>query len=308
MAMIKCPGCGAEISDKAGKCVKCNYILDVTTKKEDRSLRKRILLVGIVALIVILMIIFVFLRGIFFKVNINRDSLEAGETISVSNIIEPKYSFVSLTNSDSVVNTQMIGKVSIPYTLHWFIFSTNRIFETEVIDTKSPIISGSDSLTITNVADVNWGELYEVNDFTPNLEEKIMIEGDIPTSEGIYDLVLTVKDESGNVGEKQIKVEIVKPTKDEEVIMQFINVLIDKKNYNKEDIVKLRMYASNDKAYFFEINGKDIYYYGVESSDLYTFDEAALIAGYYKQKSSYELMLGILLQDVDMTRIQKLMQ
>lgn len=309
MAMIKCPGCGAEISDESKKCIKCNYILDTEIKTKDKIQKKRFFIFGIVALIVVFVILFILLKSIFLKVNINMDFLEAGDIVNISNIIEPKYSFVSLENADSIVNTQVIGEVSIPYTLRCFGVSINKVLTLEVVDTKSPIIKGPDSLSTSDISDVNWGELYTVDDFTPNLEEKIKTEGNISKSEGIYDLVLTVEDSSGNIGEKQIKVEILKPTKDEKMIMKFIDLLVDKRGYKKDDITKLRMFSADDKSYyFFEVNGKDIYYYEMENNYLFTFDEAALIAGYYDKRSSYKLALKTMLKDVDMVRIQKLMQ
>lgn len=33
MAMIKCPGCGQEISDKAERCVHCGMILEKAIEK-----------------------------------------------------------------------------------------------------------------------------------------------------------------------------------------------------------------------------------------------------------------------------------
>ena len=35
MALIKCPNCGKEISDKAIKCVECGYELSAINKEKD---------------------------------------------------------------------------------------------------------------------------------------------------------------------------------------------------------------------------------------------------------------------------------
>ena len=165
MAILKCPSCSAEISSKSRECIKCGYILDTKTKTGDKILKKKIFLLSIIILIIGLAFLFILLKSIFFKVKINKDFLEAGEIVNISDIIEPKHSFVSLENEDLIVNTQVIGKVSIPYSLHGFAFSTNKTLEIEVVDTKSPVIKGPDLLTITDSSDINWGELYTVDDF-----------------------------------------------------------------------------------------------------------------------------------------------
>ena len=46
MALIKCPECGAEISDKSNKCVKCGCPLNNTTEITSKPKKKKIILNG----------------------------------------------------------------------------------------------------------------------------------------------------------------------------------------------------------------------------------------------------------------------
>lgn len=302
MALIKCPQCGEEISDKAKKCIHCNYVL--RNKENKKTKHKKRIWAIIIFVIAFFLILIILCKSVFLKVNILHNVLEAGERTTISKVIEPVYSFTNLENADSIVNTQTIGETSIPYTLRCFGLSTNKNLEIEVVDTKSPVINGPDSLVVTNGSNINWSDKYTVDDFTPNLAEKITLDGKIPSKEGIYDLTLSVKDSSGNIGTKQISVEVLKATNNEKAIVQFIN----KKGYDLKDITKIRFFTSDNQTYFIEVNGSDIYYYNTEDNDLYTFEESALIAGRYNQISSYKLMLEMLFKDIDMNRIQKLIQ
>jgi uncharacterized Zn finger protein (UPF0148 family) len=283
----------------------------VAALKEEKKIRKinsRILIIIAAAVIWVLIILFILIQSVFLKANILKSTLEAGDTIKVSDIVEPKYGFTELQFADSAVDTNVLGKISVPYTFRCLGISKSRALEIEVADTKAPVIDGPDSLIVTDISSVNWSEKYSVNDFVQNLKEKITLEGDVPSSEGEHEVTLTVKDESGNVGTKKIKVEIIKATKDEEVALKLIEALVDKKGYKKEDITKLRMYSTDNSSYFAEVNGSDTYYYSAKDGDLYTFEAAALIAGYYSERSTFKIMLALLLEDMDMTRINKLMQ
>lgn len=56
MALIKCPECGAEISDKSDKCVKCGCPL----KSNDKKKNSKPIIFGIVILLLLVVTVFVF--------------------------------------------------------------------------------------------------------------------------------------------------------------------------------------------------------------------------------------------------------
>ena len=56
MALIKCPECGAEISDKSDKCMKCGFPL----KSNAKNMNNKLIIFGIVIVLLLVVTIFVF--------------------------------------------------------------------------------------------------------------------------------------------------------------------------------------------------------------------------------------------------------
>ena len=66
MALIKCSGCGAEISEKALRCPKCgkeNHLIQEVKKKENRRIQKQVVL-GIIMFVVLAAVVFAVIIGV----------------------------------------------------------------------------------------------------------------------------------------------------------------------------------------------------------------------------------------------------
>ena len=62
MSLINCPECGAKISDKSDKCVKCGYPLHNTTEINGSKKKKIVLLITLIVVVAIAIILICFIN------------------------------------------------------------------------------------------------------------------------------------------------------------------------------------------------------------------------------------------------------
>ena len=223
-----CKYCGTEIDENSAFCNKCGKSLtqntvseSLTTKgKHNRFSKKGILLILIIVLIALIVaVVFNVLTG----VTIVNKTVEAGSVVTTKDIVKAKWKSATVTIQGEV-DTTVLGEKKISCIVDNGLFETTKSFTIHVVDTTAPVISGPTAVSIICGHEFDSSLYYQVDDFEKNLENKIEVTPSINVdSEETQEVILSVKDSSGNEGTLPITVKTLKLTKNEEVALAAIN-------------------------------------------------------------------------------------
>lgn len=270
--MINCRYCGKENEETNIFCCNCG-------KKLIGSKRKFIILI-----ISIVVLIAVFAMGVvcyknMYGVKVVSKTIEAGSDVSAKKLLKPKSKNASL-KINGKINTNILGDKKLSYTIRNGMFKVTRKFSVKVVDTTSPVIEGPDVITIMPNEMVDLSLYYTVEDFEDNLNKQIEISPKLSVeTEGKKNVVLKVKDSSGNVGKKSVVIIVDKLTGNEKRVLEAINqYIVDGKSRDKilSSIKILKTTNSlNGVAYYIEVSYNTIYaiYYSGEVVE-YTSNDA----------------------------------
>ncbi|MCC8023710.1 MAG: zinc-ribbon domain-containing protein [Clostridium sp.] len=273
-----CKFCGAEIDDESAFCNKCGKVLcdkvkdsgnQEEEKKEKKSFKKfTMIAIAFAAVAITLFMSYTSLTGI----KVVKKDVEAGSVVTAKDIIKVKSSNATIT-LDGEVDTSTLGENVIKCHVSNGIFKANKTIKINVVDTTAPVIEGEDSITIISGREFLVGDYYSVSDFERIASNSIELSPTIDTDlEGTQKVFLKVKDSSGNEGTKEVEVNVLKLSKNEENVLDVINKYISDGN-KKESVLSSAwiMYASGGS------NGVD-YYVEVASNVLYAVYDSGRIA------------------------------
>ncbi len=145
MALIICPECGEQVSDKSKCCLKCGYpIKDIITKKQVDGTRKRISRNTVRVVLLFVVIFFVFACVLIVKNVSKRNGLYYGiEWGSSKNTVEKKYSAEVLgdTDQDAEVGSRLYCREEayIEGVGAWvtFSFKNDKLYKVEIMTSET---------------------------------------------------------------------------------------------------------------------------------------------------------------------------
>ena len=273
-----CKYCGATINDESNFCNRCGSKVLKPSKKPPQKIKKKKIIYKIIFLSTVLSILLIF--ALYFcmtSVEMVNKNIEAGSIITSKDIIKPRMKSATIAISGNV-NTSALGKNNLRYTVQNGFFKRSKNFYINVVDTTSPKIVGPNSLVLFVGQKINLLDYYSVEDFEPNLNEKIVINGTVDTSfVGTKNLTLSVKDSSENEGKLSVVVKVLALTENEKAVLKVINQYIEDGN-SKQSILShayiLKAYGSVDGIDYYVEVANNVIYAITYSGDIYEFSVA----------------------------------
>lgn len=119
MAMIKCPECGKEISDKASSCPNCGYLMNSSSEKEKTSFNLNVKRTGGTSKkikILIILLLFIGVGGILYNILVVQPKIKEEQDLAIYNevyslIKSDKYA-EAISEIESVdLSKENIGKI-----------------------------------------------------------------------------------------------------------------------------------------------------------------------------------------------------
>lgn len=224
MALMNCPECGREISDKANSCPACGYpinkeksietgnSMDPVSSNGDKSGKKggssRIFFIAAGIILFILLIVIIYFKLIYrgnFDISLSNDTIELGSKAELINYLEYEPENIIEVNiiNDDNFDANKTGEYSVLFSVKNKRGYIKEIpFEFQVIDTVAPELS-----VIKDTVYVPKGSVYDPESnvkVTDKDDYVVEISGDYDLSEeGAYDIFFVAKDNSGNISEKK---------------------------------------------------------------------------------------------------------
>lgn len=231
-----CKHCGAEIEENSDFCRMCGKplvdgadrvdqeSLENSEKNSKKSVPKMpvIVLSAIGCVVAIALISFYVLTG----VSIVNETVEAGSVVTTKDLVKAKSGSATVT-IEGEVDTSVLGDNKLRYTVKNGLLKATKEFHVQVVDTTAPVISGPSMVNLVLGKEFDPSDYYTVDDFEKDLEDKIEVTPSVDVnSETTQNVILSVKDSSGNEGTLAISVKKMKLTKNEEAALSAINQYI----------------------------------------------------------------------------------
>lgn len=224
MALIKCPECGKEVSDKSETCIYCGCpIKDGEAKEQENEKngsstqnaakqdhnknRKKIIfvIVGCLAVILAVLCYFTFFYRGTFEISQANDTIELGASVKLTDFLEFDPQNIIQVNiiNDNDFNTSRIGDYVVLFSVkNKRGYVEEKSFEFHVVDTVAPELTiAKDTVYIAK------GSAYEPVDNAKASDKSdctIEVSGTFDLDkEGTYDISFAAKDVSGNLSERK---------------------------------------------------------------------------------------------------------
>lgn len=181
-----------------------------------------IVLSAIVCIVAIALILFRVLTG----VSIASKTVETESVVTTKDLVKAKSSSATVT-IEGEVDTSVLGDNKLCYTVKNGLLKATKEFHVQVVDTTVPVISGPSIVNLVLGKEFDPSGYYTIDDFEKDLEDKIEVTPVVDVnSEVTQNVILSVKDSSGNEGTLVISVKKLKWTKNEEAALSAINQYI----------------------------------------------------------------------------------
>lgn len=176
-------------------------------KKKGLSGAQKSLIVAAVFGLLMAMIITCIMRGSLLSTTQIAGEFYLDSYFDINNFVETKNEKAYLIFDNASFQPESIGDYEIEYTVQYGKLKTKKKITIHVADADTPLISGPEKIAVLVGEEIQWADYYQVIDSQPGLEESIVSNVVVDTSQvGRQTVTLRVTDWYNNSSTKEITV------------------------------------------------------------------------------------------------------